>query len=271
MQNAAESVQQTYDRIAEHYDDLWSRHVRGPQDRLTQALQLGRGERIADLACGTGVDSIEMGRRVAPGEVVGVDPSEGMLRAARRQAAAAGVALTAVCAGAEVFVAEAEPASFDAVSLRFCLAYLDWREVLPQIGRLLRPGGRVGILTSLATSAPQAWSVYVEMAEELGVEVAAPNVPRSADEVAEALSRGGISVQERWIDRFRLEFSSGVEAARWLCDSGYAAHPALDAVPAEARAPLLEAFGSRFERFRTSTSGLVPLDLEVAALVARRG
>jgi len=55
----------------------------GPNARLTADLALGRGDRVADLACGTGVYTLEMARLTDPGEVVAVDYSEGMLAAAR--------------------------------------------------------------------------------------------------------------------------------------------------------------------------------------------
>ena len=77
-------TQATYDKVADAYDDLWGRHVREPNARLTRALDLKRGERVADLACGTGLFTVAMARAVAPGEVVGVDVSEGMLAARPR-------------------------------------------------------------------------------------------------------------------------------------------------------------------------------------------
>ena len=79
--------QAVYDRIAAAYDDRWSRHMREPQDRLTQGLHLFRGARCADLGCGTGIETVEMLKQVTPGEVVGVDSSEEMLRAARARVA----------------------------------------------------------------------------------------------------------------------------------------------------------------------------------------
>src|SRR6185503_6472595 len=123
-------------------------HVAGPNARLTTDLALSSGERLADLACGTGVYTLEMARLNAPGETVAVDYSEGMLAAARDRAEEADVSLTLVHARAEDFVARSAAASFDVVSLRFVLAYIDWRDMLPRTGRILRPGGRVGVLTS---------------------------------------------------------------------------------------------------------------------------
>src|SRR5204862_4150472 len=115
----------------------------------TAELDLRRGDRVADLACGTGVYTLEMARLSDPGEVVAVDNSEGMLAAARERLENEGYPVSLVHARAEDFIARTPPSSFDVVSLRFALAYIDWREVLPMVGRLLRPGGRVGVLTSV--------------------------------------------------------------------------------------------------------------------------
>ena len=53
--------------MADSYDDLWSPHVVAPNARLTESLRIRGGERLADLACGTGVYTIDMARRNAPG------------------------------------------------------------------------------------------------------------------------------------------------------------------------------------------------------------
>jgi ubiquinone/menaquinone biosynthesis C-methylase UbiE len=75
-----------------------------------------------------------------------------MLETARRRAQAAGYALTTACQVADEFLAAATSESFDIITLRFCLGYLDWRTALLQLPRLLRPGGRVDILTILASA-----------------------------------------------------------------------------------------------------------------------
>src|SRR4029078_7184130 len=75
----------TYDKVAQDYDELWSRNMAGRTASLPADLPLGRGDRVADLACGTGVYTLEMARLTDPGEVVAVDYSEGMLAAARER------------------------------------------------------------------------------------------------------------------------------------------------------------------------------------------
>jgi ubiquinone/menaquinone biosynthesis C-methylase UbiE len=288
-----ESAQLAYDRVAEEYDDLWTPHVLGPNARLTRDLHLRKGERVADLACGTGVYTLEMCRLVQPGEVVGVDYSEGMLAGARERAAEYDLHATWVHARAEDFIARAEPRSFDVVSMRFALSYLDWRSVLPRLGPMLRPGGRAGLLTSLTSSLPQleelynrfrkspepvwklfkhtglsvpeTWRIYRRLKDAFG-EADFIRVPTSTDEVAERLSAGGLTISGQWAETIRIWFDSGVEAVDWMRASGCAAHGSLDELEPRAWDFLLSLFAAGMEGFREPEG--VPLDLVVGGVIA---
>lgn len=288
-----EPAQLAYDRVAEEYDDLWTPHVLGPNARLTRDLHLRRGERVADLACGTGVYTLEMCRLVQPGEVVGVDYSEGMLATARERAAEYDLTATWVHARAEDFIARAEPRSFDAVSMRFALSYLDWRSVLPRLGPMLRPGGRAGLLTSLTSSLPQleelysrfrkspepvwklfkhtklsvpeTWRIYRRLKDAFG-DAHFIRVPATTEEVAAALEAGGLGTTGQWTETIRVWFDSGLEAAQWMRDSGCAAHGSLDALEPRALDFLMSLFAAGMEGFREDEG--VPLDLVVGGIIA---
>jgi len=290
-----EFTQATYDKVADAYDDLWSRHVREPNARLTRALDLKRGERVADLACGTGIFTVAMAGAVAPGEVVGVDVSEGMLAAAQKRAEMQGLSLTLDRDKIEDFVAAAPPASFDVVSLRFALAYIDWDRVLPRIGTMVRSGGRVGVLTSTTASVPQfyklfdqyrgsfdvawklfkhlrksfgeAWKIYWQLRDTFG-DGAFISVPDSASTLAERLARGGLHPVETWTHRIRLWFKSGEEAVAWMEESGYATHPKLQHVSPDTMRFLEALFAEGLEGFRERQG--IPLDFDIAGVVARK-
>lgn len=258
-----------YDRIAEHYDDRWTPHVRAPQCRLTASLAIARGERVLDLGCGTGVDTVDMLELASPGEVVAVDRSVAMLRAAEARAESGARPLTTVCAGAEEFVASADRHGFDVLSVRFALAYVDWRTMLAELGALLRPGGRAGVLTNLATSTPQAYSVYATMARELEMPVVTIPVPATVAEIESALARGGLRTRVAWRHGFRLWFPSGLEAVSWMRESGYITHPELERVDPDLVDELSWFYGERLEREHGEARG-VPLDFDLAGVVAER-
>lgn len=258
-----------YDRIAEGYDERFTRYVREPQERLTRELGLVPGERVLDLGCGTGVHTVAMLEHVTPGEVVAVDSSPAMLKLAVERAQAQSLHLTPWCAPAEQVIDEAPNASFDVVSVRFCLAYLAWRDALPKVGRLLRPRGRVGVLTNLTTSTPQAYAVYRQMLDDLEVSGVEPSVPQSIEEMAATLRRGGLETVRAFLHRFRIYFSSGLAAVEWMLESGYAAHPELDRIDPKVMEQLTRLFGHVLEERFGEPQG-VPLDFEMAGLVAYR-
>jgi ubiquinone/menaquinone biosynthesis C-methylase UbiE len=292
---SADYAQLAYDRVADAYDDLFFGHVTGPNSRMTRELDLQRGERVADLACGTGAVTVAMAHLVAPGEVVGVDWSQGMLAGAQQRARGENVRLHLVHARAEDFVTRAEARSFDVVSMRFLLAYLDWRAVLPRLGRMLRPGGRVGLLTSLSTSVPQfselyhrfrkspgpawklfqhtnrnlgqTWRIFRQLRETFGE----PNfitMPESTAEVARYLAAGGLRPVQSFSESVRLWFDSGADAVGWMHDSGYVTHSSLQHVTPVALRFLQSLFAAGMETFREQSG--VPLDLVVGGVIARR-
>jgi ubiquinone/menaquinone biosynthesis C-methylase UbiE len=114
-------------------------------DHLVDRLAPAPGQRVLDLACGTGEPGLTAARRVPGLTVLGADGATTMVRAARA-AARDGDAL-----GAAYCVARGErlpfPAeSFDGALCRFGLMLFDRpEEGLHELHRVVRPGGRVAL------------------------------------------------------------------------------------------------------------------------------
>jgi demethylmenaquinone methyltransferase / 2-methoxy-6-polyprenyl-1,4-benzoquinol methylase len=120
------------------------------------------GDRILDVATGTGMVAAELLRR-ARCSVVGLDQSPDMLAAARRRFASGTGGRVELVAGE----AEALPfgdASFDAVTFTYLLRYVeDPAQTMRELARVLRPGGRIASLEFLVpplAPARAAWRVY---------------------------------------------------------------------------------------------------------------
>lgn len=109
--------------------------------RVVAAAEIQPGQRVLDVACGTGVLARAVAERVGPsGSVFGVDISEGMLAVARRKAPT--VRWREGRAEALPFDAN----SFDVVVSQFGLMFFeDRRSAIQEMMRVLRPGGRLAV------------------------------------------------------------------------------------------------------------------------------
>jgi SAM-dependent methyltransferase len=110
-------------------------------DRLAASGVGGSGTHILDLGTGTGSLALGFARRGAA--VTALDVSPEMLAQVQAVAAADGLNVTAVCAGAEATGLAA--ASFDAVAAGQCWHWFDRARAAAEARRLLKPGGRLAI------------------------------------------------------------------------------------------------------------------------------
>jgi ubiquinone/menaquinone biosynthesis C-methylase UbiE len=115
-------------------------------DHMFWALQLGAGDHLADLCCGRGGIGLWFAQR-AGARLTGVDFSPGAVAQAERRAELfPGVEASFIVADAAETSLEGQ--SVDAVLCVDALQMLPEREqVLREIGRVLRPGGRAVLAT----------------------------------------------------------------------------------------------------------------------------
>jgi demethylmenaquinone methyltransferase / 2-methoxy-6-polyprenyl-1,4-benzoquinol methylase len=139
-------VEAMFDRIARVYDRMNAVMTAGMdahwRRRAADVAAVGPGDRVLDVATGTGDLAIELAGRVGPGgEVIGLDFSEAMLELARVKAPAIrfdqGSAL-------ELPYADGE---FAAATVGFgARNFSDLGRGLAEMRRVVRPGGRVVVL-----------------------------------------------------------------------------------------------------------------------------
>ncbi|WP_279339496.1 class I SAM-dependent methyltransferase [Sphaerisporangium perillae] len=102
-------------------------------------------EEVLDIGCGTGTMAVAAKRRVGEsGHVVGIDPSAQLLAGARRKAARQGLTIDFRLAGVEEL--DFPDDSFDVAMGTFMIHHLPddvIRRGLAELGRVLRPGGRL--------------------------------------------------------------------------------------------------------------------------------
>jgi demethylmenaquinone methyltransferase/2-methoxy-6-polyprenyl-1,4-benzoquinol methylase len=126
--------------LAPEYDRALNAYSLGQDLRwkavLVRGLRPRRGDRALDLACGTGLISERLARAVGSASVVGVDINRNMLLAGAR----GDRALVQADAQRLPFADR----TFDIVSAGYLLKYVRLERFVPELRRILRPGGRFG-------------------------------------------------------------------------------------------------------------------------------
>jgi demethylmenaquinone methyltransferase / 2-methoxy-6-polyprenyl-1,4-benzoquinol methylase len=139
----AEGVQRMFDRIAPVYDAMNRVMTAGLDQRWRRATvqaAVREGDEVLDACCGTG-DLAVAARTAGGGRVVGLDFSEPMLERARRKAPELDFIQ------GDVLSLPFADASFDAAVVGFGVRNVeDLKGALEELRRVLRPGGRLGIL-----------------------------------------------------------------------------------------------------------------------------
>ncbi|NJE84404.1 class I SAM-dependent methyltransferase [Thermococcus sp. CX2] len=135
-----------YTLLAEYYDVIYRRRVEGIAGEIDFVEEIFRNDarvevkRVLDLACGTGVPTLELARRGY--EVVGLDLQEEMLSVARRKAEREGLNVEFIQGDAAELGFREE---FDAVTMFFSsICYFDEhriKELFNSVINALKPGG----------------------------------------------------------------------------------------------------------------------------------
>ena len=184
-----------YDRYASllsfGQDPRWRRF-------LVSRIEAGPGDRVLDVATGTGAVALELVRQKGC-TVVGVDQSEGMLETARRRTNGR---IELVHASAEQLpFADGE---FDALTFTYLLRYVDDPPAtLAELARVVRPGGTIaGLEFALPHGlARPAWELWVRA----GLPAAGAVIGDGWREVGSFLGPSIRGFYERWPEPRLLE------------------------------------------------------------------
>jgi demethylmenaquinone methyltransferase/2-methoxy-6-polyprenyl-1,4-benzoquinol methylase len=159
----------TYSRLAFLYD-LWTSITETKSLRaalLSAAIR--DGESVLEVAVGTGIILREVLLRNPSGRNVGIDHTAAMLRRARRKAERTGVPFTLEVGDARNM--RFDDRSFDVVLSANMLGLLrksDIERVLGEMQRVLRPGGRIVLVTMTRPDQPLSRLIYHVGAKWLG-------------------------------------------------------------------------------------------------------
>lgn len=131
--------------------------------------EVGEGQALLDVGCGTGTLAIAAARRVGPGgSVVGVDPSPEMVARASGKARRAGVAVTFMAGAAQAL--PVPDGSIDVVLCTLVLHQLPGEGLhgaFAEFRRVLKPGGRL-LVVDIGGPQPNPDTMHAKRAQKHG-------------------------------------------------------------------------------------------------------
>jgi ubiquinone/menaquinone biosynthesis C-methylase UbiE len=132
-----------WDKASAHYEGYWAEQLEPAQARLLDLADLKPGERVLDIACGTGLVTIPAAAAVgADGEIVGTDISARMVDLVRKEVETHSIS-NATFERMDAEDLRYPDNSFDAALCALGLMYFpDPLKSLQEMLRVLKPGGR---------------------------------------------------------------------------------------------------------------------------------
>ncbi len=167
-----DQVGKAFDLASPGYDRPAVRCLADTARRLAALAGPTAGDRVLDIATGTGWAALEAAAAVGPpGSVVGVDLAEGMLALAREKAKAAGLA------NVDFKTADAtdlpfEDGAFDVAVCASALFFMpDMEAALREWRRVVKPGGRIAFSCFGETSFQPTLDLFVDRLRAAGADL----------------------------------------------------------------------------------------------------
>lgn len=132
-----------WNALADTYDQSFSAVMYPAAIEMIEEVAAQPGDRILDLACGTGIDAFLAHNKIGPdGQIIGIDIAPRMVEIANAKARGRGAAnVSFQCMDAEKLDFDSE--SFDVAITKWGLMFFpDTHKSLKETLRVLRPGGR---------------------------------------------------------------------------------------------------------------------------------
>jgi ubiquinone/menaquinone biosynthesis C-methylase UbiE len=202
-----------WDKASGLYERFWAKQLAPAHSLLLDLAALAPGERVLDVACGTGLVTFPAAQAVGPaGRVVGTDLSAEMIKAIAEHAEARGISGEFSRQDAEAL--DFPDGSFDAVLCALGLMYVpDPVKALHEMRRVLEPGGRA-VASVWGARANCGWAEIFPIVERRVASEVCPLffMLGSGDALAHAFSLAGFGAVETRRISTTLDYASADEA-----------------------------------------------------------
>jgi ubiquinone/menaquinone biosynthesis C-methylase UbiE len=219
----------TWDEIALRYHKRWAKKSAGPFQSTTKLVgmaKIGRGDKVLDLACGTGAITKKILAKIGNGgHVIGVDSSTAAIKIAKRWASPK--------PNIDFVVSDVETLhfneKFDAVTCQYALFFFpNAHKVLQNARRCLKKNGTLALAVHGAGNTVPYFSSILEVVTKFIPDYLPPGTPDldrfgTKTKLKAAIMRAGFTNIR--IREFTFSYSPGTFARYWGDYLKYLAKP----------------------------------------------
>ncbi|MGX1882862.1 class I SAM-dependent methyltransferase [Streptomyces sp. NPDC055287] len=211
--------------------DRWDAVNAGFNEPLLAAAAIGGGDRVLDIGCGGGMTTRLAARQARSGRAMGLDLSAPLLERAREAAGRENLDNVHFQQG-DAQACPFEPAVFDVAISRFgVMFFADPVAAFANIGRALRPGGRVAFVCAAEAEGNEWLRTLAELRDILPIggfgATGGPGMFSMADPatVRDVLSAAGYErIATPRVEAYGTWGRDAEDAAAFLLDSGPGRH-----------------------------------------------
>lgn len=217
---APEDYARSYDRLACNYDHCWLEHLKAVTNRLLDELpeQLVDGD-ILDLGCGSGFTTARLAECYPSRRIAAVDISAGMLAEARRRCPRGDFQAADMLA----FCQQRQSCSAALVVSAWAIGYSHPARLIPEVRRILSPGGNFLLVTNLADTMPPVFHAFRRTLAQFPARCTRAIIhhfPPSGAGLAALLKRQGFTLETARTGAIEIVPPSDQDILNWLLNTG---------------------------------------------------
>lgn len=263
-----------YNMAAATYDSYYLKYFGKKSLEMWEKLPVKEGQKVLDLACGTGFFSHLLANKVGEhGKVFAVDLSDAMLQCNKDKAAINGFSnITFKQCEAVSFLSKLSDNSIDGIVCAWGLRYIDHKRFFQEFDRVLKPGGFLGLIEERIGTFEKVTSIFREVILDhpdiMVKNIVEQCLPLGKDYLVETFCKNKFEVEEVWEDNMSIPFKNGTEIAKYVIGSGISAG-VIDALDRELLPQFSETFISYADKESLPERGLT-VKHDFCALVATK-